>query len=101
MTRCCPTCGALTIPTGLILPRIKRRVLDIVTRNPGISAERLRDLVWDFDPAGGAACRHAIYVHINQLNRKLRPYGIAVRAPRGGAGGYRLIAADVLPANSR
>jgi hypothetical protein len=63
-----------------------------VRRNPGISAERLRDLVWDFDPAGGPECRHTVYAHIHGLNLRLAPHGIAVRAPKGGTGGYRLVA---------
>jgi hypothetical protein len=76
---CCSGCGRPLPNDELMLPRIKRRILDIVSRRPGISAERLRELVWADDPAGGPECRHTLFVHIHQLNRLLAPFGIEVR----------------------
>lgn len=90
----CPRCGQPMIPVGLTLPRTKRRILNAVQRRPAITAEELRDLVWQDDPTGGPECRHALYVHINQLNLRLAPFGIAVRAPRGGSDGYRIVSAQ-------
>jgi hypothetical protein len=86
----CPACGQTCVPPELVLPRVKRRILEAVQRCPGISAEGLRNSVWSDDPNGGPECRHGIHVHIHQLNRRLEPFGIAVRAPRGGSGGYQL-----------
>jgi DNA-binding SARP family transcriptional activator len=72
----------------LILPPIKRRIYDIVNRHHGISAERLRELVWIDDPSGGPEDRKTIHIHVHQLNRLLRPYGIEVRG--SVSGGYRV-----------
>lgn len=88
MTRCCPTCGAPTISAELVLPPIKKRVLDAVRRRPGITAEQLRGIVWAHDPAGGPENFKTIHVHIWQLNQRLAPLGVAVR---GGSNGYHLI----------
>jgi len=90
----CQTCHQPIAPAQLELPRIKQRILDAVRARPGISAERLRDLVWQDDASGGPLCHHTLYVHINQLNKLIARYGIAVRAPRGGTGGYRLVATN-------
>jgi hypothetical protein len=87
----CTRCGQPVVPTELALPWTKRRILDAVQRHPGINAERLRDLVWQDDPGGGPECRHALYVHVNQLNRQLASAGIAVRAARSGSAGYRIV----------
>jgi len=87
----CARCGQPIVPAGPTLPPTKRRILDAVQRHPGINAERLRDLVWQDDPGGGPECRHTLYVHVNQLNRRLAPAGIAVRAARGGSAGYRIV----------
>jgi hypothetical protein len=72
------------------LPPIKRRILDAVRHHPGIDAERLRGVIWADDPNGGPECRHALYVHINQLNKRIAPLGIVVRAAKGGSTGYRV-----------
>ena len=87
----CARCGQPVIPAGLALPPTKRRILDAVQQSPGINAEQLRDLVWQDDPNGGPECRHALYAHVNQLNRRLAPFGVAVRASPGGSAGYRIV----------
>jgi hypothetical protein len=71
-----------------MLPPIKQRILDAVRRRPGISSEMLREQVWWDDPAGGPENRKCLHVHVNQLNRQLAPFGIAVRGSRSG--GYRV-----------
>jgi hypothetical protein len=50
---CCPGCGRPMPWNDLVLPPIKRRIYDIVSRHDGISAEHLRELVWAEDPNGG------------------------------------------------
>jgi hypothetical protein len=87
----CKSCGQPVFTADdSILPRVKRRILNAVRRCPGIDAERLRGVVWADDPNGGPECRHALYVHINQLNKRIAPLGIVVRAERGGSTGYRI-----------
>jgi hypothetical protein len=86
---CCPGCGRPLPHDGLVLPPVKRRIYDIVSRHPGISAERLRELVWIDDPAGGPEDRKVLHVHVHQLNRRLAPFGIAVRGSL--TAGYRLV----------
>jgi hypothetical protein len=85
--RICSHCGQVIPPTGLRLPKIKARILDIVKRHPDITAAQLRDLVWADDPNGGPECRHTIFVHVAQLNNSLRPFGVCVRSEGGG---YRI-----------
>src|SRR5215207_7416317 len=82
-TATCPRCGQPIVPEGLSLPPIKRRILDAVQRCPGISAEQLRDVVWATDRNGGPEDRKVLHVHVHQLNRRLAPYGVMVRAPKG------------------
>src|SRR5262245_18455467 len=60
----CQACSQPIVPPVPDLPPIKRRILEIVRRRPGISAEELRSLVWD-DPSSGPECRHTIFVHIS------------------------------------
>jgi hypothetical protein len=68
------------------LPPTKARILEIVRRRPGISAESLRSLVWN-DPSGGPEDRKVLHVHVSQLNRLLAERGIVVRSEGGG---YRI-----------
>jgi len=88
MAATCPHCGAPIVPAELLLPPIKKCILDAVRRRPRITAEQLRGIVWAHDPAGGPENFKTVHVHINQLNKRLAPLGVAVR---GGSNGYRLI----------
>src|SRR3954467_4792875 len=85
---CCPSCGRPMPRNDLALPPIKRRIYDIVNRHHGISAERLRELVWSDDPAGGPEDRKVLHVHVWQLNRLLAPHGVEVRG--SVSSGYRV-----------
>jgi hypothetical protein len=86
----CPHCGQVLVPKGLLLPPVKRRILDAVQRRPGITAEDLRTVVWADDPNGGPENRKAIHVHVHQLNKRLAPLGFVVRAPFGAGAGYHI-----------
>jgi hypothetical protein len=78
-TTTCPCCGQPVIPAGLMLPRVKTRIFDLIRRRPGISAETLAALVWAEDPNGGRD-RKTIYVHISQLNHRwLAKHGVQIR----------------------
>jgi len=81
----CEACGQpIVVPTELPpLTPIQQRIFDLVKQRPGLTAERLRSLVWD-DPSGGPECRHTIFVHISHLNNRLAPLGIVVRSEGGG-----------------
>ena len=89
-TATCPRCGQPIVPEGLSLPPIKRRILDAVQRCPGISAGELRDVVWAADPSGGPEDPKVLHVHVSQLNSRLAPFGVMVRAPKGAGAGYRV-----------
>jgi hypothetical protein len=84
----CPRCGQPIVPTDLLLPPVKARILNLIRRRPGIDAETLRTLVWANDPAGGPEDRKVLHVHVHQLNDLLRVHGIQVRGSRSG--GYRV-----------
>jgi DNA-binding response OmpR family regulator len=86
---CCQHCGQPLLQRDrLSLPPLKARILDLVQRNPGVSAEVLRGLVWADDPNGGPEDRKVLHVHINQANRVLAAHGLRIRGSRSF--GYRL-----------
>ena len=86
---CCPGCGRPMPRDDIALPPVKRRIYDIVSRHPGISADQLCELVWADDPGGGPESgRKVIHVHVNQLNHRLAPFGVVVRGSL--AAGYQL-----------
>jgi len=60
----CEACGQpIVIPSELpLLTPIQQRIFDLVKRRPGITAEGLRNFVWQNDPNGGPECRHTIFV---------------------------------------
>jgi hypothetical protein len=84
---CCPTCGQPKLTGDLLLPPVKRRIVEIVRRRPGISAEELRTLVWS-GPDGGPENPKCLHVHVFQLNKMLAPLGLVVRG--SGSGGYQM-----------
>jgi hypothetical protein len=85
---CCPACGQPKLTGDLLLPPLKKRLLEIVRRRPGITAEELRSLVWAEDPNGGPEDRKCLHVHVHQLNRLLAPLGLVIRG--SVSGGYRM-----------
>src|SRR5262245_22984690 len=46
-----PCCGQPVVPERLSLPPIKRRILETVQRQSGISAEQLREIILQSNPA--------------------------------------------------
>jgi hypothetical protein len=58
-----------------------------VRNHPGIGAEALRCIVWD-GPDGGPESRKVLHVHVCQLNQRLAPLGLMVRAR--GSEGYQI-----------
>ena len=84
----CSCCGQLIVPE-VVLPPVKQRIFETVSRRPGIDAENLRALVWADDPGGGPEDRKVLHVHVHQLNQRLTPLGIAVRGHPSN--GYRVV----------
>ena len=84
----CDACGQPMLMLRSELPSllpIKQRILEIVRRRPGITAQELRDWVWADDTDGGPLTdTKCLHVHVAQLNALLRPFGIAVRSQGGG-----------------
>jgi hypothetical protein len=72
----------------LRLPPVKERIFTLVSRNPGIAAERLRELVWT-GPDGGPENPKVLHVHVSQLNRLLAPHGIKISG--SVSHGYRVL----------
>jgi hypothetical protein len=87
---CCPTCGQPKLTGDLLLPPVKRRILEIVRCRPGISAEELRSLIWS-GPDGGPEDRKCLHVHVHQLNRLLAPLGFVVRGSVSGGDQMRTL----------
>jgi hypothetical protein len=88
----CEACGQPVLIRSELPPLtpIQQAIFDIVRKRPGLSAERLRSLVWD-DPSGGPESRNAIFVHVSGLNKRLAPLGVTVRSQGGG---YQIVRAE-------
>jgi hypothetical protein len=84
----CPRCGQPIIPSDLVLPRVKRRIFELIRRRPGINADTVAALTWAEDPNGGRD-RKTVHVHIHQLNRwHLAQHGLQICG--SCSGGYRV-----------
>ncbi len=92
-TCCCPTCGTVISLDGIYLPPMLRRILNLVVRHGQIMPDILWDAIWGSDPNGGPTNLHTLNVHINRLNKRLQPYGRAVKRSKAKAWGapYRLV----------
>jgi hypothetical protein len=86
----CSHCGAPIVPPGLALTPVQRRIVAVVQRRGEVSAEDLRAAVWADDADGGPENLKTLHVHIYLLNKKLRRYGLAVRANKGAGATYQL-----------
>jgi hypothetical protein len=93
--KCCPTCGhPVTVADELKLTGNKKLIYNFVHRagQHGIDSNRLYELVYSGAVDGGPF-RNTLAVQINQLNKKLKPFGQFVqggRSGRGVPGTYRL-----------
>ena len=88
----CPTCGTVISVEEVYLSPTQRRILDLVKRHGEIRPEVLWDAIWGSDPNGGPESRSTLMVHIVNLNKRIKPQGIAVRQrPRGWGMPYRLM----------
>lgn len=85
----CACCGQV-IPPKLILPRVKQRIYDYVSRHPeGCDRWQIMNYVYEDDPNGGPNSTNVINVHIVQINKRLKPDGLRIWAG-GGRGLYTL-----------
>lgn len=76
---CCPTCGRPIPPDeGLRLTRIQQRIMDLLERHGEIHSEVLWTALYASDPNGGPEPT-IIDVHINQMNKRLRPHGLMIQ----------------------
>ena len=78
------------MPERLPLTPVQRRIVDVVRRRGEVNAEDLRCAVWADDEDGGPLNDKTLHVHIYLLNKKLRRYGLAVRANKGAGATYKL-----------
>jgi hypothetical protein len=90
----CPTCERPLVPDpAWHLPPIQKRILTLMERHGEIHREVLWTAIYGSDPNGGPESRQTLDVHINQLNKNLRHYGIAIRqhVPRKSNQPFRLV----------
>jgi hypothetical protein len=87
----CEACGQPVLIRSELPPLtpIQQAIFDIVRKRPGVSAERLRSLVWG--ASGGPESRSAIFVHVSGLNKRLAPLGVMIRSQGGG---YQIVRAE-------
>ena len=90
---CCSKCGQLLPPT-VVLPKLRQRIYDYVSRHPeGVDVGHISDYVYADDPNGGpenaAVCIRTQIYHINFP--VLRPRGLQIKGKSGPQGLYKLV----------
>lgn len=76
--KCCSRCKRPLLPRGYQLSPQQRTIYQAVKERPR-TPEQLRIILWGADPNGGPG-EKTIHVIINQMNHKLKDYGVKVRA---------------------
>lgn len=94
MPEICPHCGHPMAPDGAAgsLYGRQRRFFQIVERagTDGIDGPRLRQKLYADIADGGPESPHIIAVMAQQINRKIKPFGLTIRARAGKGAPYRL-----------
>jgi hypothetical protein len=90
----CPHCGqpvADVPPEAVALSPLRRRLVDLVRRRPGITVEGLAEALYADDPDGGPEDGvRAVRSVVRHANAALRPHGWRVARARVWGAGYRL-----------
>jgi hypothetical protein len=91
----CPCCGRpkLNSEAEASLAPMERRLYQIVDQAgaPGISNPQCIAKLYAGDPRGIPRSSNIVAVMVSHLNRKIRPFGIAIRSKGGPGAVYRLI----------
>lgn len=93
MTDICKCCGQTLPPNpplGCKLRGKQARIVELVFRaGPhGIKSDQLFELLHENDPNGGPETGiKVLHVQVNQVNKKLKPYGHKIKATSRGEGG--------------
>lgn len=61
------------------LPRVKRRIFEVISACPGITAAELTSRVYEDDPNGGPESIKCVHVHVHALNKRLAAEGLRIR----------------------
>ena len=72
----------------------KRRILEAIQKEHGISSRRLMDTVWADDPDGGPEYEATLGFHIWGINKFLAPQGLMIKAMGHKGVGYRIVDID-------
>lgn len=91
----CPCCGqpVADVPPEAVMPSpLRRRLVDLVRRRPGITVEALADALYADDPDGGPENGTlAVRSVIRHANATLRQHGWRIARSRVWGAGYRLM----------
>ena len=83
----CPCCGQVLprreLPPGVRLTVIEGRIFDAVISWPNMSSRELMHWSYGYKPEFGLLDDNTIRVHVNNINRKLRPHGKEITAADG------------------
>ena len=87
----CPTCGhPKPDVNALPLNPTQKRIMALLDRHGEIHPDVLYDALYASDPNGGPS-PVTLRVHIHQLNKRLKPYGMEVRRWRKVDDPWRLV----------
>jgi hypothetical protein len=93
MDKVCACCGQTLPPESpedLVLKPQHRAIVERIRRagQYGINSDVLFDYLYADDFNGGPdSGKTSMYVRINYINKKLKPFGKVIRAPQGGNAG--------------
>ena len=88
--RICECCGR-PFPPEIKFRKgtIRQRIYEVIVRSGQISTPDLMGIVWT-GADGGPNSSRAVHSHVREINKKLREYGVAIRATTGPGAEYAL-----------
>lgn len=89
--RTCPLCaGNGHVDLSYWLPRQQRLIFEAVLKRPRTCRD-LQDVLYADDPSGGPEnAERVVWAQVNNLNSRLAPHGLRVRATFGRSARYRI-----------
>lgn len=95
--KCCPACGQTLppdTPSNVRLTPVQNKIFQIIRKagKYGISRDEVHKKAYADDIDGGPEWGNVISVHVNRINKRLKPANMKIIAEQGrGSSGYMLV----------